>query len=136
MASQFRTQCCLQKVKIIYKKQTAERRVVWCSVREQAHQMEQVKEENARLEAAISKERFGHARAEQECEKLQARVTQLEAREREVDAAIRDASAEVAQLTAVVAEAEKVRAEVTIRGYLNGVNNFLYMPFLPGGGKV
>jgi chromosome segregation ATPase len=76
--------------------------------RMQAHQMEQVKTENGRLEAAISKERFGHAKVEQECEKLQAQVTQLEAREKEVDAAIRDASAEVTQLTAVVAEAEKV----------------------------
>ncbi|KAK9915507.1 hypothetical protein WJX75_000051 [Coccomyxa subellipsoidea] len=74
-----------------------------------AHQMEQVKTENGRLEAAISKERFGHAKVEQECEKLQAQVTQLEAREKEVDAAIRDASAEVTQLTAVVAEAEKER---------------------------
>ena len=76
--------------------------------RMQAHQMEQVKSENGRLEAAISKERFSHAKVEQECEKLQAQVTQLEAREKEVDAAIRDASAEVTQLTAVVAEAEKV----------------------------
>ncbi|BDA44058.1 Cilia- and flagella-associated protein 58 [Coccomyxa sp. Obi] len=74
-----------------------------------AHQMEQVKAENTRLEAAVSKERFGHARAQQECEKLQAQVTQLEERSRAADAAVKEASAEAALLTAVVAEAEKER---------------------------
>lgn len=74
--------------------------------------MEQVKAENTRLEAAISKERFGHARAQQDCEKLQAQVTQLEEHGRAADAAMKDASAEAALLTAVVAEAEKVLRSV------------------------
>ncbi|CAL8470043.1 g9585 [Coccomyxa elongata] len=75
-----------------------------------AHQIEQVKGENTRLEAAVTKERFGHTRAQQECEKLQAQVTQLEEHGRAADAAVKDASAEAALLTAVVAEAEKERA--------------------------
>lgn len=74
----------------------------------QAHQIEQVKGENTRLEAAVTKERFGHVRAQQECEKLQAQVTQLEEHGRAADAAVKDATAEAALLTAVVAEAEKV----------------------------
>lgn len=74
----------------------------------QAHQAEQVKEENGRLEAAAARQRFVTARAQAEAEKLQAQVAAREAEERQLDAAIREASAQVAHLTAAVADAEKV----------------------------